>query len=397
MHTPTLKFPPALFALAAGGFGIGLTEFGIVGLLPAISRNLHISEAKAGFLVSGYALSVALGGIFITIAVTKLERKKVLLSLMTLFIVGNLISGLATTFDMMLAGRIVSALCHGAFFGIGAVVATDLVEQSKKASAISIMFAGLTVANVLGVPFGTWLGQAYGWRSTFLTISFVGVVAFAGIALFVPRDAEEVRSKDRRSIRLELQAFKQRQIWFSLLITIFGFGGMFGGFTYIAFTLTDISGFAESTIPILLFLFGCGIFVGNLFGGKAADKNLNLAITLFLSALVIILIFFALTASNKICAVLSLILMGVLGFAPVSGIQMRVMQFAHAAPTLASGANIASFNIGNAIGAWLGGLFISWKMGYTSPLWSAAGLTACALLILLIADIDLRRSRPIQK
>lgn len=393
MRTLNLKFPPALFALATGGFGIGLTEFGIVGLLPAISRNLHISEAKAGILVSGYALSVALGGIFITIAVTKLERKKVLLCLMTLFIAGNLISGLATTFDLMLTGRIVSALCHGAFFGIGAVVATDLVEQSKKASAISIMFAGLTVANVLGVPFGTWLGQAYGWRSTFLAISIVGVLAFIGIALFVPSDTAEARSEDARSIRGELQAFKQRQVWFSLLITIFGFGGMFGGFTYIAFTLTDVSGFAESTIPILLCLFGFGIFFGNLYGGKAADKNLNLAITLFLSALVLILIFFALTASNKACAVISLILMGILGFAPVSGIQMRVMRFAHAAPTLASGANIASFNIGNAIGAWLGGLFISWKLGYTSPLWSAAGMTVCALLVLLIADVDLRRSR----
>jgi len=381
------KLPIALFAIGTGGFGIGLTEFAIVGLLPNIARDFSVSIARSGLLVSMYALSVAIGGIFITVSVTKYDRKKVLMSLMLLFIAGNLISGVAKTFDVMLIGRVVSALCHGAFFGIGAVVAIGLVASDRKGTAISIMFGGLTVANVLGVPFGTWLGQNFGWRSTFITISGVGVVALMGIFLYVPSDSPEALKSHSRSVKYELRAFKQRQVWFSLLITIFGFGGMFGGFTYIAFTLTEVSGFAESTMPILLFLFGIGVFIGNFYGGKAADRNLNRAITVSLSLLFAVLVFFALTANNKVCALIGLILMGVLGFAPAAGVQMRVMHYAKDAPTLASGANIASFNIGNTIGAWLGGLFISLNLGYSAPLWSAAGITFLSLVTLFIANL----------
>jgi len=383
--------PIALFALALGGFGIGLTEFGTIGLLPQIGTDFDISAATAGYLVSGYALSVALGGILITIAVTKLERKKVLLCLMSLFIAGNLISGLAATFPIMMVGRVVSALCHGAFFGIGAVVATDLVDFTKKARALSIMFTGLTVANVLGVPFGTWVGQQFGWRSTFLAISGIGVAAFVAIMTLVPIDKPHELANGPRSIRQELRSFKQRQVWYSLFVTIFGFGGMFGGFTYIAYTLTRVTHFADSSIPYILFLFGIGVFIGNNIGGRSADKHLKATISGYLGALFVILIIFAQVATNKPAAVISILVMGVLGFAPVSAVQMRVMRYASNAPTLASGANIASFNIGNTIGASAGGFLIAQNFGYTSPLWSAAALTLIALIIFYIADLDEKR------
>jgi DHA1 family inner membrane transport protein len=383
--------PIALFALALGGFGIGLTEFGTIGLLPQIGSDFKISAATAGYLVSGYALSVALGGVLITIAVTKLERKKVLLCLMSLFIAGNLISGLAATFPLMMVGRVVSALCHGAFFGIGAVVATDLVDITKKARALSIMFTGLTVANVLGVPFGTWIGQQFGWRSTFLAISGIGVTAFIAIVILVPIDKPHDGDTGPRSIRQELRSFKQRQVWYSLLVTIFGFGGMFGGFTYIAYTLTRVTHFADSSIPYILFLFGIGVFIGNNIGGRSADKHLKATISGYLGALFFILIIFAQTATSKPAAVISILVMGILGFAPVSAVQMRVMRYASNAPTLASGANIASFNIGNTIGASAGGFLIAQNFGYTSPLWSAAGLTLIALIIFYIADLDEKR------
>jgi DHA1 family inner membrane transport protein len=383
--------PIALFALALGGFGIGLTEFGTIGLLPQIGSDFNISAATAGYLVSGYAFSVALGGVLITIAVTKLERKAVLLSLMSLFIAGNLISGLAGTFSIMMVGRVVSALCHGAFFGIGAVVATDLVDITKKARALSIMFTGLTVANVLGVPFGTWIGQQFGWRSTFLAISGIGVAAFIAIVALVPIDKPHDLASGPRSIRQELRSFKQRQVWYSLFVTIFGFGGMFGGFTYIAYTLTRVTHFADSSIPYILFLFGIGVFIGNNIGGRSADKHLKATISGYLGALFVILIIFAQIATNKPAAVISILVMGILGFAPVSAVQMRVMRYASNAPTLASGANIASFNIGNTIGASAGGFLIAQNYGYTSPLWSAAGLTLIALIIFYIADLDEKR------
>lgn len=383
--------PIALYALALGGFGIGLTEFGTIGLLPQIGSDFNISAATAGYLVSGYALSVAVGGILITIAVTKMERKKVLLGLIFLFIIGNLISGLASIFSIMMVGRVVSALCHGAFFGIGAVVATDLVEVNKKARALSIMFTGLTVANVLGVPFGTWIGQQFGWRSTFLTISGIGVMAFMAIVLMVPIDKPHYLDINPRSIREEIRSFKQRQVWYSLFVTIFGFGGMFGGFTYIAYTLTRVTHFANSSIPYILFLFGIGVFVGNNIGGRTADKYLKGTISGYLGALFVILVIFALTASNKTAAAISILIMGILGFAPVSAVQMRVMRYASNAPTLASGANIASFNIGNTIGAAVGGFLIAKNFGYTSPLWSAAALTLIALIIFFLADVDEKR------
>ena len=234
--------PVALYALALGGFGIGLTEFVIMGLLPEVATDFAVTETVAGYLISGYALSVAIGGILMTALLGRIDRKKSLLGLLVLFIVGNLMSATASTYELMLAGRIVAALCHGAFFGIGAVVAADLVPENRRAGAISIMFAGLTISNVLGVPLGTFLGQAAGWRSTFWAITVIGVIALIGIAALVkPTPAP----RERAGVFAEFGIFRSRQVWLSMVVTVLGYGGMFGAFTYIAYTLTDVSGSAR--------------------------------------------------------------------------------------------------------------------------------------------------------
>ncbi|MEW1823671.1 MFS transporter [Arthrobacter sp. NPDC080031] len=380
--------PAGLIALALGGFGIGLTEFVIMGLLPEIATDFGVSEAAAGWFITGYALSVVVGALLVTAAVTRLPRKPVLIGLLVLFIAGNFLSAVADSYPVMLIGRIIAALCHGAFFGIGSVVAASLVPAHKKAGAIAIMFTGLTAANVLGVPFGTFLGQNLGWRSTFWAITVIGVAALIGIALMVPRTKEGVVAS---SLRSELGAFTSGQVWLSIVVTILGFGGMFGAFTYIAFTLTDVSGFDPHAVPWLLVLFGAGLFVGNIAGGKAADKSIDKTLVVILAGLVLVLVFFALTAASPVATLFSLVLMGGFGFATVPGLQMRVMHFAATAPTLASGANIGAFNLGNALGAWLGGLTITLGLGYTSPIWAGAAITVAALLVMIAAAAAARR------
>ncbi|MBT1256772.1 MFS transporter [Rhodococcus erythropolis] len=374
--------PLGLIALAMGGFGIGLTEFVIMGLLPEVSADFEVTESVAGYLISGYALSVAIGAILLTAAVTRFERKKVLLSLMVLFIIGNLMSALAPSCEVMMGGRIVAALCHGAFFGIGSVVAADMVAPNKRAGAIAMMFAGLTIANVLGVPFGTLLGQQLGWRSTFWAITVIGVIALIGIAALVPTTPA---STTGGGLRGELGAFRNKQVWLSIAITILGYGGMFGAFTYIAFTLTEVTGFATSSVPWLLILFGSGLFVGNFLGAKAADRSLTKSLVWILAILTVVLIVFAATAESKVMTVISLFFMGAFGFATVPGLQMRIMNYASAAPTMASGANIAAFNVGNALGAWLGGITIAAGLGFTSPIWMGAAVTVAGLLVLIVA------------
>ncbi|MET7958941.1 MFS transporter [Micromonospora zamorensis] len=387
------SLPPGLIALAIGAFGIGLTEFVIMGLLPEVAADFAVTEPVAGWLISGYALSVAVGGVALTAAVTRLPRKPVLLGLMVLFIIGNLLSAVAGDYAVMMAGRIVAALCHGAFFGIGAVVAANLVAPARRAGAIAMMFAGLTIANVLGVPFGTFLGQHFGWRSTFWAITAIGVVALIGLALLIPGRAA---TADRPStgLRGELRAFTHSQVWLSLVITVLGFGGMFGAFTYIAYTLTEVSGFASSTVPWLLVLFGVGLFAGNLLGGRAADRSLSRTLVTVLAVLTVVLVGFALTATSPALTIVALVLMGGFGFATVPPLQMRIMQYAHQAPTLASGANIAAFNLGNALGAWIGGVTIAAGFGYTSPIWAGAALTLAGLGVLLAALRLARRQEP---
>ncbi|MEV5053535.1 MFS transporter [Arthrobacter sp. LAR12-1-1.1] len=374
--------PVGLIALALGGFGIGLTEFVIMGLLPQVAADFRVTEATAGWLISGYALAVVVGALGLTAAVTRFERKPVLAVLMVLFIAGNLVSALAPDYSMMMAGRIIAALSHGAFFGIGAVVAASMVAPTKKAGAIAIMFTGLTAANVLGVPFGTMLGQAAGWRSTFWAITVIGVLALAGILALVPKTGS---GDAAGSLRGELRAFRSGQVWLSILVTILGYGGMFGAFTYIAFTLTEVTGFSATTVPWLLILFGVGLFIGNTVGGKAADKNVDRTLLVVLAVLVVVLVVFALTAGNQPVTIASMVLLGGFGFATVPGLQMRVMKYASSAPTLASGANIGAFNVGNALGAWMGGVTITAGLGYTSPIWAGAGITLLGLAVMAFA------------
>ncbi|PZF58296.1 MFS transporter [Curtobacterium sp. MCSS17_008] len=380
--------PAGLIALALGGFGIGLTEFVITGLLPEVAADFGVTETTAGWLVTGYALSVVVGALALTAATTRLPRKPVLVGLLVLFIVGNTLSALAPSYGVMMSGRVVAALCHGAFFGIGSVVAANMVERGRQASAVALMFTGLTASNVLGVPFGTFLGQAFGWRSTFWTIAAIGVVALVGVLLLVPA----VRTTETPSLVREVGAFRSGQVWLSLGVTVLGFGGMFGAFTYIAYTLTSVSGFAASTVPWLLVVFGVGLFVGNIVGGKAAARSIDGTLLVVLAVLTIVLVGFALVASSAVLTVVALVLMGAFGFATVPALQTRVMRYADHAPTLASGANIAAFNLGNALGAWIGGLTIAAGLGYTSPLWAGAAITLGAVLLTLGAAGAARRS-----
>lgn len=383
--------PLGLIALALGAFGIGLTEFVIMGLLPEVAADFAVSEAAAGWLISGYALSVVVGALGITAATVRLPRKPVLASLLVLFIIGNTLTAVAPTYEVAMLGRVIAALCHGAFFGIGSVVAADLVPANKKAGAIAIMFTGLTAANVLGVPFGTFLGQQAGWRSTFWAISGIGVIALIGILALVPvlkQAAEAI------SLRSELSAFKSLQVWLSLGVTVLGYGGMFGAFTYIAYTLTEVSGFSSHAVPWLLVLFGAGLFAGNWLGGRMADKNIDRTLLIFIGALLLVLIAFGALATSQVATIVALFLMGGFGFGTVPGLQSRIMRYAGSAPTLASGANIGAFNVGNALGAWAGGVGIAAGLGYASPIWIGAAITVAALLLMLLA-MNLAKKAPV--
>jgi DHA1 family inner membrane transport protein len=379
----------ALLALAIGAFGIGTTEFVIVGLLPDVATNLGVSIPTAGLLVSGYALSVAIGAPLLTAAGARLPRKTVLLGLMGLFVLGNALCAVAASYSLLMVGRAVAALCHGAFFGIGSVVAADLVAPHKRARAIAMMFTGLTVANVLGVPFGTALGQHFGWRSTFWAVTGLGVAGLLGILALVPRQPAPAVT-----LRAELAVFRRPQVWLALTMTTLGFGGVFASFTYIAPLVTRITHFPSGAVTWLLVVFGVGLCIGNVAGGRAADRRLMPNLYLILGALVTVLIVFEFTARSMVLTVPTILLFGAVGFATVPPFQTRVMDVAGGAPTLASAANIAAFNLGNAIGAWLGGLTIEAGFGYTAPNAVGALLVAASLAVALFSGLLDRGSRP---
>lgn len=387
--------PLGLIALALGGFGIGLTEFVIAGLLSTVATDMGVTIPVAGYLVSGYALAVVVGALALTPLLAAWRPKRALLALMVLFVAGNALSAVAGGYGMLLAGRVVAALAHGAFFGIGSVVAASLVPVDRKAGAISIMFGGLTLANVLGVPLGTFVGQQWGWRATFAIIAVVGVVAFAGIAALVPGEASRPAPSAGAAggLRAELAAFRNRQVWFSLAMTVLVFGGMFGAFMYVEPLLTRVTGFGESAVPWLLVLFGVGLFAGNLLGGRWADRALARTLTSLTLALAVSLVAFALLAGSRLGAAAMLLAMGFFGFATVPGLQMRVMAHAAGAPTMASSANIAAFNVGNFLGVWVSGLTIAAGLGWTSPLWVGAVLATLGLGVLLWAGAAGRRDR----
>ncbi|MER5617151.1 MFS transporter [Streptomyces sp. NPDC002215] len=381
--------PLALLALAIGAFGIGTTEFVIMGVLPQVAGDFGVTIPAAGWLVSGYALGVVFGAPLLTVLGTKVSRKKMLMFLMTLFVIGNALSAFAPSFGVMLIGRIVASLAHGAFFGIGSVVAAGLVAPEKKASAISLMFMGLTVANIVGVPGGTYIGQAAGWRVTFVVVAALGVIGFLGVAKLVP----ETGQPDSVTVRTEFAAFRNVQVWLAMAMTVLGYGGVFAAITYITPMMTEVAGYTEGAVTWLLVLFGIGMFLGNLLGGKFADRKLMPMLLTTLAALTAALLLFTATAHNKVLAAITLSLIGALGFATVPPLQKWVLDQASAAPTLASAANIGAFNLGNALAAWLGGVVIAAGLGYTSPNWVGAILSGTALLLALLAARLHRRTR----
>ncbi|MCX4869454.1 MULTISPECIES: MFS transporter [unclassified Streptomyces] len=385
--------PLALLALAIGAFGIGTTEFVIMGVLPQVAGDFGVTIPAAGWLVSGYALGVVFGAPLLTVLGTKVSRKKMLMFLMTLFVIGNTLSAFAPSFGVMLIGRIVASLAHGAFFGIGSVVAADLVAPEKKASAISLMFMGLTVANIVGVPGGTYIGQAAGWRVTFVVVAALGVIGFLGVAKLVP----EAGRPDSVTVRSEFAAFRNVQVWLAMAMTVLGYGGVFAAITYITPMMTEVAGYTEGAVTWLLVLFGLGMFLGNLLGGKFADRRLMPMLLTTLAALTAVLLLFTATAHNKVLAAITLSLIGALGFATVPPLQKWVLDQASAAPTLASAANIGAFNLGDALAAWLGGFVIAAGLGYTSPNWVGAILSGTALLLALLAARLHRRTRTAER
>ncbi|MGW0517425.1 MFS transporter [Crossiella sp. NPDC003009] len=380
--------PIALLALAISAFAIGTTEFVIMGLLPEVAADFGVSIPAAGLLISGYALGVVVGGPLLTALGGRLPRKTILVSLMVLFIAGNLVSALAETYGLLMTGRVVAALAHGAFFGVGSVVAADLVAPERRASAIAMMFTGLTMANVLGVPLGTALGQQLGWRSTFWAVTALGVLGLIGVIALVPR----TKAAPGGGLRQELAVFRIPQVWLALAMTALGFGGVFASFTYIAPMMTQVAGFAPGTVTWLLVLFGVGLFAGNLLGGRAADRALMPSLYLILAVLAAVLFTFTFTAHSQLGSVLTIALFGIAGFATVAPLQMRVLTKAAGAPALASAANVAAFNLGNAGGAWLGGLAIDHGLGYTAPNWIGGTLTVAGLAVALFSGwLDRRR------
>ncbi|MEJ2857854.1 MULTISPECIES: MFS transporter [unclassified Saccharothrix] len=379
--------PLALVALAIGAFGIGTTEFVIMGVLPEVAADFGVTIPTAGWLVTGYALGVVLGAPLLTVLGTRVSRKKMLMALMGLFIVGNALSAVAPVFGVMLAGRIVASLAHGAFFGVGSVVAAGLVAPERKASAISLMFTGLTLATVVGVPGGTLIGQSAGWRVTFAVVTALGVVGLLGVARLVP----ETGRPEGVTVRTEFAAFRNVQVWLAMAMTVLGYGGVFAAITYIAPMMTEVAGFEAGSVTWLLVLFGLGMFAGNLVGGRFADRALMPMLFTSLGALALTLLLFTFTAHDRVLAAITLTLVGALGFATVPPLQKWVLDQAAAAPTLASAANIGAFNLGNALAAWLGGLVITAGLGYTSPNWVGALLSGTALLLsFLAAHLDRR-------
>ena len=372
--------PVALLALALSAFAIGTTEFVIMGLLPDVAANLHVSIPSAGWLISGYALGVAIGAPVMAMLTARLPRKRTLLLLMLIFILGNLLCATASGYSFLMLARVVTALCHGAFFGIGAVVASRLVAPERQASAVALMFTGLTLANVLGVPLGTWFGQLYGWRATFWAVSGIGLLAFIALMISLPVD------KDEKPVSLmrEVQALNNGKLWLSLLTTVWFSAAMFALFSYIAPMLIHITGISADGVSWTLFLMGAGLTLGNTLGGRLADRKLSLSLLLSFSLLTVFSLLFRWSSGEILLAEITLFLWSMAAFSLVPALQINVVRYGHDAPHLVSTLNISAFNLGNALGAWLGGVVIENSAGLRGVPVAAAILAVAGLLTTLI-------------
>ncbi|MFI5974760.1 MFS transporter [Streptomyces sp. NPDC051452] len=384
--------PLALLALAVGAFGIGTTEFVMMGLLPDVAGDLHISIPAAGHLVSAYALGVVIGAPLLAAVTARMSRRTVLIALMALFVVGNALSAFAPGNGSLLAARFVSGLPHGAFFGVGAVVATNMVPPERKARSVSLMFLGLTVANIAGVPVATLVGQHLGWRATFLGVSVIGLAAIASLAALIPHDHTHASAN---GLRGELAALRSLPVWLALGTTVAGFGALFAAYSYVTPMLTDSAGFAEADVTVLLALFGVGATAGNLLGGRLADHSLRGTLFGGLAALVVVLGLFPLLMRAEWSAAVAVALLGMAAFITGSPLQLMVMEKAAAAPSLASSANQAAFNLANAGGAWIGGLALAAGFGATSPALAGAALAVLGVGVAAVAyAVDRRRETP---
>jgi len=387
--TPASASRLPLLALALASFGIGTTEFVIMGLLPDVAGDLGVTIPQAGLLVTGYALSVAFGSPFLTVATARMDRRKALLLLIGIFILGNLLCALAPNYALLMAARIVTALCHGAFFGLGAVVAAALVPEQKKAQAIATMFAGLTLANVLGVPFGTALGEAVGWRNTFWAVVVIGFAAAFALYAWLPRNMPTFRMK----LIHEARSLGSTQVILAMLISVVVSASLFGVFTYITPILENVTLISPHEVTLMLLLFGTGLTAGNFLGGWLGDWKLMPSVIGILALLIPVLSLFTLTSASLVPAAVTMFCWGLLAFALIAPLQMRVVNEAAQASNLASTLNQGAFNLGNAAGAWIGGLALTNGLAYRELPWIGVALAAVAFTLSFLSHrLDVKAS-----
>ena len=388
--------PLALWALTLSAFAIGTTEFVIVGLIPTIAASLGVSVPSAGLLVSLYALGVAIGAPVLTALTGKVPRKHLLLGLMVLFTLGNLVAWMAPNYEALMAARVLTGLAHGVFFSIGSTIATSLVPKEKAASAIALMFTGLTVALVTGVPLGTFIGQHFGWQATFLAVSLLGVIAVIGSAILVPSDIAASRPS---SLLTQLAVLKKPRLLLVYAMTTLGYGGSFIAFTYLAPVLQEVSGFAASTVSLVMLVYGVSVAAGNIWGGKLADRHGPVpALQIVFALLAVVLLVLTFTAPSKPLVLITVLAWGAVAFGNVPGLQVYVVQRAERdapqAVDVASGLNIAAFNVGIALGAWGGGLIVA-HLGLMATPWIGALVVVGALLLTTLAGwLDRREGVP---
>jgi DHA1 family inner membrane transport protein len=369
-----------MWALALGGFGIGTTEFMAMGLLPDIAAGLGVSEPTAGHVVSAYAAGVVVGAPLIATLTARVPRKTLLIALMVAFTIGNAATVLAPGYGALVASRFVAGLPHGAYFGVAAIVAAHLAGRGQRARAVALVMMGLSVANVIGVPAASWLGMALGWRIAFGLVAVIGVATVAAVVAWVPD-----LSIRTTSVRTELGALRRKQVWMTLGVATIGFGGVFAVYTYISTTLTDVAGVPKSVVPVALMLFGLGMVVGNAVGGRLADRALVPGIFITVGALGVLLAVFVVAVHNPYTALVMVFLLGAGCAAVGPGLQVRLMDVADDAQTLAASLHHAAFNLANAIGAAIGGAVIAAGFGYTAPAAAGVILAAAGVLIFAIA------------
>ncbi|CAN5144831.1 MFS transporter [soil metagenome] len=369
-----------ILALAIGAFGIGVTEFAPMGMLPVIADDLHVSIPVAGLLISAYAFGVMLGAPLMTLTTGRVPRRTLLIGLMAIFTLGNLLAAVSTSYGMLLAARLITSLNHGAFFGVGAIVAAGLVPKNKQAGAVATMFMGLTIANVIGVPLATWAGEQIGWRISFWGIAGLGVVAMVALRLTLPKIAAPTSG----NALAELKVLGRGAVLAALALTVIGASAMFTVFTYITPILQTETHASIAFVTAMLVTYGVGLTVGNWLGGKFADRSVDRTLIVTLASLAALLVAFAFAMPFAGVSAVLIFLWGVASFALVPPLQMRVMAAASDAPNLASAVNIGAFNLGNAVGAALGGAVIGAGLGFPAVALAGAGASAVGLVVLLV-------------